>query len=118
MTLLDLPQVPLTLTQFQDGQSEILSVVGYLDAFTVPTLQPVLLAAIERLDHPKAGSLTVDLSCARLVDHAGLELLLQVREQITRQGRTLVIRLRPGSQPETLFHARKLDSLLTATCEP
>ncbi len=117
MTLLDLPQVPLTLTQFQDGRSEVLSITGYVDEFTTPLLQPALLAAVERLDHPKAGSLIVDLSCSRLIDHAGLQMLLRVREKITAQGRLLVIRLRPGSQPEAVFRASKLAGLLHSTSE-
>ena len=118
MTILDLPQVPLTLTQFQSGQKETLAVTGYMDAFTVPTLQPALLAAIARLDHPKAGLLTIDLSCVRLIDHDGLQMLLRVREQIAAQGRTLIIRLRPGSQPETVFRSSKLASVLRAAYEP
>ena len=112
MTLLDYPQVPLMLTQLQIGTTEVLSITGYLDMFTAPTLQPALLAAVERLDHPKAGSLTLDLSCVRFIDSAGLELLLGIRQSITEQERTLVIRLRPGSQPEALLQASKLGTLL------
>ncbi len=118
MTLLDLPQVPLMLSHHQSAQTEVLSVTGYIDAFTVPTLQPALLAAVEHLDHPKAGVLTVDISGVRLIDHDGLQMLLRVREKITDQGRTLVIRLRPGSQPETVFRGSKLASLLNAAYEP
>ena len=84
MTLLDLPQVPLMLSHHQSAQTEVLSVTGYIDAFTVPTLQ----------------------------------MLLRVREKITDQGRTLVSRLRPGSQPETVFRGSKLASLLNAAYEP
>ncbi len=118
MTLLDLPQVPLTLTQFQNGRSEVLSITGYVDEFTTPVLQPALMAAVERLDHPKAGSLIVDLSCSRMIDHSGLQMLLRVREKIMAQSRTLIIRLRPGSQPETVFHSSSLASLLNAAYEP
>ena len=114
MTILDLPQVPLMLTHLQSDWGEVLSVVGYMDAFTVPTLQPAVLAAVERIDHPKAGILTVDISCVRLIDHDGLQMLLRVREKIAAQGSTLVIRLRPGSQPETVFQSSKLAGLLNA----
>ena len=117
MTILDLPQVPLMLTHLQSDRSEVLSVVGYMDTFTVPTLRPAVLGAVDRLDHPKAGILTVDISCVRLIDHDGLQLLLRVREQIIAQGRTLVIRLRPGSQPETVFRSSKLAGLLNAAYE-
>ena len=117
MTILDLPQVPLTLTHHQSARVEVLSVTGYMDVFTTPTLQPALLAAVEGLDHPKAGVLTVDISCVRLIDHDGLQMLLRVREQIAAQGRTLIIRLRPGSQPETVFRSSKLAGLLHATYE-
>jgi len=118
LTILDLPQVPLMLSHHHSDRSEILSVTGYMDTFTVPTLQPALLATVERLDHPKAGLLTVDISGVRLIDHDGLQMLLRVREKITDQGRTLVIRLRPGSQPETVFRGSKLASLLNAAYEP
>ena len=118
MTVLDLPQVPLTLSHHQTERSEVLSVTGYMDMFTMPTLQPALLAAVERSDHPKAGVLTVDISCVRLIDHDGLQMLLRVREKIAGQGRTLVVRLRPGSQPETVFRSSKLAGLLNAAYEP
>ena len=112
MTLLDFPQVPLTLTRAHSDSGDTLCVIGYVDEFTVPTLQPAFLAAAERLEHPKAGSLTVDLSCVRYIDQVGLEMLLRVREIIAGQDCTLVIRLRPGSQPDSLFRAVKLDCLL------
>ncbi len=118
MTVLDLPQVPLMLSHSQSAHAEMLSVSGYMDAFTIPTLQPALLATVERLDHPKAGVLTVDISGVRLIDHDGLQMLLRVREKIAGQGRTLVIRLRPGSQPETVFRSSKLAGLLNAAYEP
>ena len=118
MTILDLPQVPLTLSHHQSDRAEVLSVVGYMDTFTVPTLQPAVLGAIDGLDHPKAGILTVDISCVRLIDYDGLQLLLRVREKIAAQGRTLVIRLRPGSQPETVFRSSKFAGLLNAAYKP
>lgn len=114
MTILDLPQVPLTLTQLSTAVAEVLSVTGYMDRFTTPTLGPALLSAAARGDHPKAGVLTVDISGVRLIDHDGLQALLRVREIAAGQGRTLVIRLRPGSQPETVFRASKLAGLLNA----
>lgn len=113
MTLLDLPQVPLTLTHARTDRSDVLSVTGYLDSFTVPLLEEKFLEAVERLDHSKSESLTVDLSCVRFIDRAGLELLLRARRRIADQDRSLVIRLRPGSQPETLFAASKVDGLIT-----
>ncbi len=113
MTLLDLPQVPLTLTLAQNDGGDVLTVIGYVDSFTVPTIQPVLLAAADRRDHPKAGGLTLDLSCVRYIDRAGLEMLLQMRETVADQECDLVIRLRPGSQPETMLRDLKIDCHLT-----
>jgi anti-anti-sigma regulatory factor len=108
VTLLDLRQIPLTLTQLSSESGDILSVMGYVDRFTVPLLQPSLLAAAERRDHPKAGSLTIDLSCVRYLDRSGLDMLLRVREKAAAQNCALVIRLRPGSQPESLFRSSKI----------
>ena len=112
MTLLDCPQVPLTLSSAQTADGETLSVTGYLDTFTVPVLQAALLAAIERFGHPKSGALTLDLSCVRFIDRAGLDLLLSVRDKVEAY-RALTVRLRPGSQPETIFRVSTLADLLT-----
>ena len=114
MTLLDCPQVPLTLSSVQTAGGETVAVTGYLDAFTVPMLRPALLAAAERSAHPKSGTLTLDLSCVRFIDRAGLDLLLSVRDTVEAQHRALTVRLRPGSQPETIFRASTLADLLTA----
>lgn len=115
MTLLDCPQTPLMLSLVQTADGETLSVTGYMDTFTAPTLRPALLAAAERSGHPKSGALTLDLSCVRFVDQAGLDLLLRVRDTVEAQHRTLTVRLRPGSQPETIFRASTLADLLTAS---
>jgi ABC-type transporter Mla MlaB component len=114
MTLLDDPQVPLMLSSVQTADGgETLSITGYLDTFTVPALQAALLAATERSAHPKSGALTLELSCVRFIDRAGLELLRRVRDAVKGQ-RALTVRLRPGSQPETIFRASALADLLTA----
>ncbi len=116
MILLDYPQVPLMLSSAQTaGGGETLSVTGYLDTFTVPALQAALLAATERSAHPKSGALTLDLSCVRFIDRAGLDLLLLVRDTAAVKRRALTVRLRPGSQPETIFRASALADLLTAS---
>ena len=115
MTLLDLPQVPLTLSSALTADGETLSVTGYMDTFTVPVLQAALLAATQRSGHPKSGALTLDLSCVRFIDQAGLDLLLSVRDTVEAQHRALTVRLRPGSQPETIFRASTLADLLTAS---
>jgi len=112
MTLLDCPQIPLTLASVQTAAGETLSITGYLDQFTVPTLQPALLEAAEHQSHPKSGPLTLDLSCVRYVDAAGLALLSQASETVEAQSRAVVIRLRPGSQPETVFRSSALCDLL------
>ena len=111
MTLLDLPQIPLTLTHLRSDQNDLLSFTGYVDAYTVPLLQPEFLAAAQS-NHPKSGPLVVDLSCVRFMDRAGVEMVMRVGEEMEAQGSTLVIRLRPGSQPETLLRASKLSCLL------
>ncbi len=112
MTLLDYPQVPLTLSSAQTADGgETLSVTGYLDVFTASALRPALLAAAQSSGHPNSGALTLDLSCVRFVDRAGLDLLLIVRNAVKAQNRALTIRLRPGSQPETIFQASKLAEL-------
>lgn len=115
MTLLDYPQVPLMLSSMQTAGGETLSITGYLDTSTAPMLRPVLLAAAERSSHPKSGALMLDLSCVRFIDRAGLDLLLSVRDTVEAQSRALTVRLRPGSQPETLFRASNLADLLTAS---
>lgn len=103
MTLLDLPQVPLTLSQFLSDQGDVLSVSGYVDVFTVPTLHPAFLDALQRRDHPKAGTLIVDLRCVRFIDRAGLAMLQSIREMVDGQGCAFIIRLRLNSQPETVI---------------
>ncbi len=114
MTLLDCPHTPLMLSSVQTAAGETLSVIGYMDTFTAPTLRPALLAAAEGSHCPKSGALTLDLSCVRFIDRAGLDLLLSVRDTASAQNRALTIRLRPGSQPETIFRASALADLLTA----
>lgn len=114
MTLLHCPHTPLTLTSLQTADGETLSVTGYVDTFTVPTLRAALLAAADDQGHPKSGTLTLDLSCVRFIDRVGLDLLLAVRGMVEAQNRALTIRLRPGSQPETIFHASALSGLLTS----
>ncbi len=113
MTLLDCPQVPLTLSSAQIAGGETLSVTGYLDAFTTPALRPALLAAAGDAPYPKSSALMLDLSCVRFIDRAGLDLLLSVRDAVKAQNRALTVRLRPGSQPETVFRASALADLLT-----
>ena len=113
MTLLDCPHTPLQLTSLQTAAGETLSVIGYLDTFTVPALRAALLDAIQQGGHPKSDALTLDLSCVRFIDAAGVSLLLALRERVEAQSRALTIRLRPGSQPETVFHASALSGLLT-----
>lgn len=114
MTLLDCPHTPLLLTSLQTAVGETLSVIGYLDTFTVPTLRATLLDAVQQRGHPKSGALTLDLSCVRFIDAAGVSLLLDLRAAVETQSRALTIRLRPGSQPETVFRASALSGLLTS----
>ena len=113
MTLLDCPHLPLQLISLQTAGGETLSVIGYLDTFTVPSLRAALLDAVQQRGHPKSGALTLDLSCVRFIDRVGLALLLDLRTVVEAQSRALTIRLRPGSQPETAFRASALSGLLT-----
>ena len=70
-----MPDVPLTLTETQQGSWTVLEVVGDLDLATAPRL----VEAVPRQQSEDDVRVAFDLSGVRFIDSSGLRAILQIR---------------------------------------
>jgi anti-sigma B factor antagonist len=77
----------------------IITVDEDLDAANAPELQRLAAAALG----PDALSLVIDLSGARYVDSAGIDVLLRLRDRLDRRRAELILVIPEASQLHRLF---------------
>ena len=81
-----------------------LSIEGELDALTVSELR----AGVERLQARRLSRLEIDLSLLRMIDSAGVGLLVGLKKRVQAQGGEVIVTgLR--DQPLAIFRLLRLD---------
>jgi anti-sigma B factor antagonist len=97
------------LLRVDDGQDAVVHLRGSLDALTAPRVRPALAA----LAADGRRTITLDLSALRMVDSAGVEVLVQLASRC-RAGGVAVRVSGLRRQPLSIFRLFRLDQLLPA----
>jgi anti-anti-sigma factor len=94
-------------TRGTEGEAAVLSIVGELDAVSVPDLRP----ALEQLVAERLARIVVDLEQLRLIDSSGVGALVYLFRRAREQGGQVVVR-GAHQQPLAILRLLKLDQIL------
>lgn len=85
----------------------VVVVTGEMDLVTAPAVRAALQDAV-----PRTGSMVLDLSACTFLDSTGLHVLVELQEQLARDGERLIVACAPGGGVSRLI-TLTLESIIT-----
>ena len=99
---------PLVLSMATEGDTTVIGMDGELDPHTAPLLEDAVKEAVSN----GAEKVVLDLSQLRFIDSSGLRAVIGSHQELSNQGRQLVLR-KPNEIADRLLTVTNLRSHLT-----
>lgn len=96
----------------------IVDIIGDIDLRTIKMFAEPFTQAVQlAVSKASVDVFTVDLRKVGLIDHAGLQLLVEARKNLAPKGKTLQIFATSGQQPMEALRRGRFDTIMTLKCD-